>query len=152
MRYPSCFAGIKSVSDRGGGTSLHRSLALLSGELESSDKLPRGIRHGSGSAHRLDKSAIPIENASSSGVFLKGTVSHSKRVGQPAGKRGCDPSRLVRGTISQPYFLGSKKRRYFSSGVQPQRAQCVCQVRTFQNGEYPNADEPDSAGGTGCVR
>ena len=124
-RHPSCFAGIKSVSDLRGGASLHRSLALLSGELESSDKLPRGIEHGSGSADRLDKSAIPVKYASSSGVFLKGTVSHSKRVGQPAEKRGCDPSRLVRGTVPQPYFLGSKKRRYFLFSVQSQKAQCV---------------------------
>ena len=44
-------------------------------------------------------------------------------------------------------FLVPKKRRYFLSGVQPQRAQCVRQVQTFQNGEYLHADEPDSAGG-----
>ena len=95
------------------GIHAGRELGSRGAVLSSSDKLPRGIRHGSGSAHRLDKSAIPIENASSSCVFLKGTVSHSKRVGQPAGKRGCDPSRLVRGTISQPYFLGSKKGSTF---------------------------------------
>ena len=53
----------------------------------------------------------------------------------------------MRGTIPPPHFLGSKKRQHFLFSVQSQRAQCVCQVGTFQDGEYPHGEEPDSAGG-----
>ena len=131
IRHPPCR---NYVSDLREGPSLYRSLALLSGQLESSDKAPRCIGHGSGSADRLGKSAIPIENASSSsGAFFKGTVSYSKRAKQAAENRGCGPSRLVRGTIPQPHFLSSKKRPHFLSSVQSQKAQCVRQVQTFQD-------------------
>ena len=91
-------------------TSLHRSLALLSWQLESSDKAPICIRHGSGSVDRLDKSAIPFKNALPSVVFFKVSVSHSREgARQPAKKRSCGPSRLCEGQFLSHIFLVPKK-------------------------------------------
>ena len=134
-------SGPKGVSSRRG--SVRRKGTLLPAKLAKNHISHRGVRHGGRTSHRMAREASAAGAAPCAAVLAAGMLRHLTRGAGSHGERGNKAGRPGTRSIPQSYFPDEEKGRLFPPSVQPEKAQCIHQVRTLQDGECTNANEHD---------